>query len=108
VILALSYSGREEIVDAVRSIAKDVASGNLAESSIDAGCVASRLYTTGVPDPDLLIRTSGEMRVSNFLLWQLSYTEIHVAPELWPDFGKQEFFAALEDYSKRSRRFGGV
>jgi undecaprenyl diphosphate synthase len=108
VILALSYSGREEIVDAVRRIAKDVTSGSLAESAIDAECVASRLYTSGIPDPDLLIRTSGEMRVSNFLLWQLSYTEIHVAPELWPDFGKKEFFAALEDYSKRSRRFGGV
>jgi undecaprenyl diphosphate synthase len=108
VILALSYSGRQEIVDAIRGIVRDATAGQLKESEIDADLVASRLYTAGIPDPDLLIRTSGELRVSNFLLWQLSYTEIHVAPELWPDFGKKEFLAALEDYSKRSRRFGGV
>ena len=108
VILALSYSGRDEIVDAVRSLAREVLAGSVVPDDIDAALVASRLHTAGIPDPDLLIRTSGELRVSNFLLWQLSYTEIHVAPQLWPDFGKAEFLVALEDYSKRSRRFGGI
>ncbi len=108
VILALSYSGRDEIVDAMRSLAREALAGSLVPDDIDAPLVASRLHTAGIPDPDLLIRTSGELRVSNFLLWQLSYTEIHVAPQLWPDFGKPEFFVALEDYSKRSRRFGGI
>jgi len=108
VILALSYSGRDEIVDAVRSLAREVLAGSVVPDDIDAALVAARLHTAGIPDPDLLIRTSGELRVSNFLLWQLSYTEIHVAPQLWPDFGKAEFLVALEDYSKRSRRFGGI
>jgi len=108
VVLALSYSGRQEIVDAVRSVARDVAAGRLSEDAINPDLLASRLDTAGIPDPDLLIRTSGEMRVSNFLLWQLSYTEIHVSPKLWPDFGKPEFEAALADYAGRSRRFGGV
>jgi undecaprenyl diphosphate synthase len=108
VILALSYSGRDEIVDAARQLAEEAIAGKVLPHEIDAALVASRLQTAGIPDPDLLIRTSGELRVSNFLLWQLSYTEIHVAPQLWPDFGKQEFLAALEDYSRRSRRFGGI
>jgi undecaprenyl diphosphate synthase len=108
VILALSYSGRAEIIDAVRSIARDAAAGRVGEAEIDADFFASRLSTAGIPDPDLLIRTSGEMRISNFLLWQLSYTEIHVTRKLWPDFGKAEFFEALEDYAGRSRRFGAV
>jgi len=108
VVLALSYSGRDEIVDAMRDLAREAVAGTISPDDIDAPLVASKLHTAGIPDPDLLIRTSGELRVSNFLLWQLSYTEIHVAPELWPDFGKQEFFVALEDYSKRSRRYGGI
>lgn len=108
VVLALSYSGRDEIVDAMRDLAREAVAGTISPGDINAPLVASKLHTAGIPDPDLLIRTSGELRVSNFLLWQLSYTEIHVAPELWPDFGKQEFFAALEDYSKRSRRYGGI
>lgn len=108
IILALSYSGRTEIIDAVRSIARDVAAGSLAESEISPELFSGRLYTSGIPDPDLLIRTSGEMRISNFLLWQLSYTEIHVTKKLWPDFAKADFLEALDDYRKRSRRFGGV
>jgi undecaprenyl diphosphate synthase len=108
VILALSYSGRTEIVDAVRSIAREVREGRLTEEAITQELFADHLCTVGIPDPDLLIRTSGEMRISNFLLWQLSYTEIHVAPTLWPDFRKADFLAALRDYSQRSRRYGGV
>lgn len=108
VILALSYSGRAEILDAVRSIVRDAASGTLAPDGVTSDLISSRLYTDGIPDPDLLIRTSGEMRISNFLLWQLSYTEIHVTKKLWPDFDKADFLEALEDYKSRSRRFGGV
>ena len=108
VILALSYSGRTEILDAVRSIVRDAAAGTLAPDDVTPELLSSRLYTDGIPDPDLLIRTSGEMRISNFLLWQLSYTEIHVTKKLWPDFGKADFLEALEDFKTRSRRFGGV
>ena len=108
VILALSYSGRTEILDAVRSIVRDAAAGTLAPDDVTPELLSSRLYTAGIPDPDLLIRTSGEMRISNFLLWQLSYTEIHVTKKLWPDFGKADFLEALEDFKSRSRRFGGV
>lgn len=108
VILALSYSGRTEILDAVKSIVRDAAGGELAPDEVTPELISSRLYTEGIPDPDLLIRTSGEMRISNFLLWQLSYTEIHVTKKLWPDFSKADFFEALEDYKSRSRRFGGV
>lgn len=108
VILALSYSGRVEIVDAVKSIAADVAAGTISEADITPELFSSRLYTKGIPDPDLLIRTSGEMRVSNFLLWQLSYTEIHVAQKLWPDFRKADFLEVLKDFSQRSRRYGGI
>lgn len=108
VILALSYSGRVEIIDAVRGIARDAAAGKLREDEITAEFFSSRLATAGIPDPDLLIRTSGEMRISNFLLWQLSYTEIHVTKKYWPDFGKSDFHDALADYAKRVRRFGGV
>ena len=106
--LALSYSGRTEILDAVQSIARDVAAGKLAPDQIDSRIFESRLNTAGIPDPDLLIRTSGEMRISNFLLWQLSYTEIHVTKKFWPEFGRDDFLAALEDFKSRSRRFGGV
>ncbi len=108
VILALSYSGRTELVDAVKSVIRDARDGRLTEDDVTPELLASRLYTAGIPDPDLLIRTSGELRVSNFLLWQLSYTEIHVTPKLWPDFGKEDFFAALKDYATRTRRYGGV
>ncbi len=107
-VLALSYSGRTEIVDAVKSLVRDAAAGRLAENDITSELLDSRLNTAGMPDPDLLIRTSGEMRISNFLLWQLSYTEIHVTKKFWPDFQKDDFLAALEDYANRSRRYGGV
>jgi undecaprenyl diphosphate synthase len=107
-VLALSYSGRAEIVDAVKSLVRDTAAGTVSEADITPDLIASRLNTAGMPDPDLLIRTSGEMRISNFLLWQLSYTEIHVTKKFWPDFQREDFLAALEDYAGRSRRFGGV
>jgi undecaprenyl diphosphate synthase len=107
-ILALSYSGRTEIVDAVRSIAKDSRAGRLSDEDITQDLFSKRLYTANFPDPDLLIRTSGEVRLSNFLLWQLSYTEIHVTSKLWPDFRKEDFLNALHDFSQRSRRYGGV
>lgn len=108
VILALSYSGRAEITDAVRSIAADAQAGLLSPGDIDEELISSRLYTAGIPDPDLLIRTSGEMRISNFLLWQLSYTEIHVTQKFWPEFRKADLRAALEDYQRRHRRYGRV
>ena len=107
-ILALSYSGRTEMVDAVRSIARDALAGKLAEEDITEALFSKRLYTANFPDPDLLIRTSGEIRLSNFLLWQLSYTEIHVTSKLWPDFRKEDFLNALHDFSQRTRRYGGV
>ena len=104
--LALSYSGRSEIVDAVKEIAKEVREGSLRSEDITEDTVGQHLYTAGLPDPDLLIRTSGEMRISNFLLWQLSYTEIYVTDVLWPDFRKAHFIKAVEEYQKRERRFG--
>jgi len=107
-ILALSYGSRVEITEAVQSIAREVKAGALDPENIREETVASHLYTKDIPDPDLLIRTSGEMRVSNFLLWQISYAEIHVTPVLWPDFGKKEFADALADYARRERRFGGL
>ena len=107
-ILALSYSGRTEMVDAIRSIARDALAGKLAEEDITETLFSKRLYTANFPDPDLLIRTSGEVRLSNFLLWQLSYTEIHVTSKLWPDFRKEDFLNALHDFSQRTRRYGGV
>jgi len=107
-IMALSYGGRTEIVDAVRSIAAKAKAGSLDPADITEQVFAQHLYTRNVPDPDLLIRTSGEMRVSNFLLWQISYAELYITPTLWPDFRKPQFFAALEDYHRRHRRFGGL
>jgi undecaprenyl diphosphate synthase len=107
-ILALSYSGRLEIIDAARSLVQAVKAGHLDEAMIDPDVFSKHLYTRYYPDPDLLIRTSGEMRISNFLLWQLSYTEIYVTKKLWPDFRKPELLAAIEDYSKRQRRYGGL
>lgn len=107
-ILALSYGGRTEIVEATRRIAQKVKQGLIEPEEINEHIFAQHLYTANYPDPDLLIRTSGELRVSNFLLWQISYTELIVTPTLWPDFRKAEFYAALEEYSKRHRRFGMV
>jgi undecaprenyl diphosphate synthase len=106
--IALNYGGRTEIVDACRSLANDVQAGRLTPEQIDEETLGSRLGTAGVPDPDLLIRTSGEMRVSNFLLWQIAYSEIWVTPTLWPDFRKRHLFEAILDYQKRERRYGGV
>lgn len=106
--IALNYSGRAELADAMRALAEDVASARLRPSEIDEAAVEAKLYTAGLPDPDLLIRTSGEMRVSNFLLWQIAYSEIHVTPVLWPDFRARHFFEAIADYQKRERRYGGV
>lgn len=108
VVLALNYGGRAEIVDAAKSLARDVAAGRLDPESIDEKSVASRLYAPELPDPDLLIRTSGEMRLSNFLLWQLSYSELYVTDVLWPDFGKEQLKEAMESFKGRKRRFGGV
>ena len=107
-IMALSYGGRTEIVEAVRSIAQKVKAGELDPPDITEQVFAQNLYTRNIPDPDLLIRTSGEMRVSNFLLWQISYTEFVVTQTLWPDFRKPQFYAALEEYGRRHRRFGGL
>ena len=107
-VMALSYGSRIEIVDAVRGIAEKVKRGKLDPADITEQVFAQHLYTRNIPDPDLLIRTSGEMRVSNFLLWQISYAELVITPTLWPDFRKPQFFAALEEYARRHRRFGGV
>lgn len=107
-VMALSYGGRTEIVDAVRSLAKQVKAGELEPEDITPQVFSQHLYTRNLPDPDLLIRTSGEMRVSNFLLWQISYTELVVTQTLWPDFRKPQFFEALEEYHRRHRRFGGL
>ncbi len=107
-VLALSYGGRQEIVECTRAIAAKVKAGKLEPAEITELVISQHLYTNHYPDPDLLIRTSGELRVSNFLLWQISYAELVVTPTLWPDFRKAEFFAALEEYTRRHRRFGGV
>lgn len=106
--LALNYGGRDEIVEAARSLAASVQAGELTPEAITQELFASRLNTHGMPDPDLLIRTSGEMRLSNFLLWQLSYTEIHVTQKLWPDFSGEDLLAAIIDYSARDRRYGAA
>jgi len=107
-VMALSYGSRLEIVDAVRRIAEKVRDGKLEPAAITEEVISQHLWTRNIPDPDLLIRTSGEMRVSNFLLWQISYAELVITPTLWPDFRKPQFFAALEEYARRHRRFGGV
>ncbi|MEW5848523.1 MAG: isoprenyl transferase [Myxococcota bacterium] len=104
--LALSYGGRQELVRACQSLAASVARGELKPESITAETLANRLDTAGMPDPDLLIRTSGEMRVSNFMLWQLAYAELYVTETLWPDFDEEAFNTALAAYQRRSRRFG--
>ena len=105
-ILALSYGGRAEIVDAVRAIAADVRAGRLAPEAIDEKAIAARLYLPDVPDPDLMILTSGELRLSNFLLWELSYSEFYFTETLWPDFREADFAKALEEYARRQRRYG--
>ena len=106
--LMISYSGREDILGAVRCLAARVAAGELAPDQIDAARMERALLTRGMPDPDLLIRTSGECRISNFMLWQISYSEIHITSVLWPDFTRADFFAAVRDYQRRDRRFGRV
>ncbi|MGH6692768.1 MAG: isoprenyl transferase [Longimicrobiales bacterium] len=106
--LMISYGSRAEIVRAVRRLAQRVQDGTLSPDAIDEGAFASELYTAEMPDPDLLIRTSGEQRISNFLLWQLAYTELYITPVLWPDFGRQDLFDAIHDYQRRERRFGRV
>jgi len=107
-VLALNYGGRDEIVDAVRDLARAVRAGALDPEGIDEATVTRALYTDGTPDPDLLIRTGGEMRVSNFLLWQIAYTELWVTPTLWPDFGTRDLYVAVADFQRRDRRFGRV
>ena len=106
--LALSYGGRTELVDAVRGIAEKARDGEIDPAKISEQTISGHLYTSDMPDPDLLIRTSGEMRVSNFLLWQISYAELMVTDRLWPDFGEPEFCAAMEEFAGRNRRFGKV
>jgi undecaprenyl diphosphate synthase len=106
--LAINYGSRTEIVDAVRSIAERVRRGELAPSAIDEDTISGALYTAGMPDPDLLIRTAGEMRVSNYLLWQISYAELWVTDRCWPDFGRDTLHQALRDFGQRERRFGGL
>jgi len=105
-ILALSYSGRWEIMQAVKSMVADVKSGKLDETDVNEKTLEQRLQTAGIPDPELLIRTSGEMRVSNFLLWQIAYSELYITPTLWPDFRKENLYEAIWAYQQRERRFG--
>jgi undecaprenyl diphosphate synthase len=107
-VMALSYSSRIEIVAAVRSIAEKAKQGKLDPADINEQVISQHLWTRNIPDPDVLIRTSGEMRVSNFLLWQISYAELVITPTLWPDFRKPQFYEALEEYARRHRRFGGI
>lgn len=106
--LAISYGSRDEILRAVRRLAEQVSRGEIMPADVDAALFEQQLYTAGWPDPDLLIRTSGELRVSNFLLWQIAYAELYVTPVLWPDFGRQELFEAIVEYQRRERRFGRV
>ncbi len=106
--LAINYGSRQEITDAIRRIAADVQAGKLRPEDIDEATVSDHLYTAGVPDPDLLIRTSGELRISNYLLWQISYSEIWVTTKAWPEFGREELIEAIGDYSRRHRRYGGL
>jgi undecaprenyl diphosphate synthase len=106
--LCISYSARAEITRAARRLAEEVQAGTLHPAEIDETAVAQRLYTASIPDPDLLIRTSGEMRISNFLLWQLAYAELYVTPVLWPDFTRRDLFEAILAFQRRDRRFGRV
>ncbi len=106
--LALNYGGRAEIVDAARALAEEARSGALDPATIDEAAFAARLYAPGAPDPDLLVRTAGESRVSNFLLWQISYSEFHVSPVCWPEFREPHLHDALRDYARRHRKFGAL
>jgi undecaprenyl diphosphate synthase len=106
--LAINYGGRTELIDAVRSLARQVQEGRLDPERIDEAAISAELYTSGLPDPDLLVRTAGELRVSNFLLWQISYAEIWVTERCWPDFDRETLHQALRDYARRQRRFGGL
>jgi undecaprenyl diphosphate synthase len=106
--LALAYGGRKEIVDAVRRLAQEVKEGKRSPEDIDEQAIAGYLYDPAAPDPDLLIRTGGDLRVSNFLLWQISYTELWVTPVRWPDFKKENLYEAIREFSKRDRRFGNI
>jgi undecaprenyl diphosphate synthase len=105
-ILALSYSGRWELTQAIRAVARDVKENKIAPSEINEKLIENYLQTSGIPDPELLIRTSGELRVSNFLLWQIAYTELYITPTLWPDFRKENLYEAIWSYQQRERRFG--
>jgi undecaprenyl diphosphate synthase len=106
--IAFNYGGRKEVVDAVKQLAREVQAGTLKPSKIDDDAIAARLYAPDMPDPDLLIRTSGEMRTSNFLLWELAYSELWFTPVFWPDFTREYLFEAIRDFQKRERRFGGI
>jgi len=106
--LALSYGSRQEVSDAIQKIAKRVEAGDLTSEKITEQIISDSLYTGGMPDPDLLIRTSAEYRLSNFLLWQMAYTEFYFTPTLWPEFRKDEYLEAIEEYQKRERRFGAT
>ncbi|MFH0926895.1 MAG: isoprenyl transferase [bacterium] len=107
-ILALNYGAKAELVETTKKIASLVANGELAINEINEDTIEQNLYTRGLPPPDILIRTSGEMRISNFLLWQIAYAEIWITPDFWPDFKRKQFYEALLDYQKRDRRFGGI
>ena len=106
--LAINYGSRGEIANAVRSIAREVLAGKIDPETVDEATIEAHLDTAGMPDPDLVIRTAGEMRISNYLLWQISYSELWVTEKCWPDFGQEEMFAALRDFAQRHRRFGGL
>jgi undecaprenyl diphosphate synthase len=106
--LAINYGGRGEMVDAVRQIASEAKGGQLDPATIDEATISSKLYTAGMPDPDLLIRTAGEMRISNFLLWQISYAELWVTERCWPEFAEADLHQAIRDFAARDRRFGGL
>ncbi len=107
-VLALNYGSRAEIVDAVRDIARAVQDGRLRPEDVGESTISDHLYTAGMPDPDLLVRTAGEMRISNYLLWQISYAELFVSDVLWPDFGAADLHAAIRSFSARNRRFGAL
>jgi len=106
--LALSYGGRQEIFDAIYKISEGIESGAITSGEITEQFIADFLYTAGMPDPDLLVRTSGEYRISNFLLWQIAYAEIYITPILWPDFRKEEYLLAIQEFQNRERRFGAA
>jgi len=106
--LAVNYGGRAEIVDAVQAIGRDIAAGELEPDDVDERAIANRLYTAGLDDPDLLVRTAGELRISNFLLWQISYAEIWVTDRCWPEFDETALYEAIRDFANRNRKYGGL